>query len=188
MQISTKISTQIVLNQDEIKEAIIDFVKAKTTLPADAKFDVEFEDDLQGDLSAIVDIAANSTEVPVSAVVEALKAQQPKSTRAPKVTAPKPQEPVAETEKPNISENPEDRQDPANPEDPPFDVDPPADGTAVQDPPQTEKPAETPAPVVAAAPKIFPQTGTSAPTPPVEEPDPATKAKSLFANLTKPTN
>ena len=39
MQISTKISTQIVLSQDELKQAAIEFVKANTEVPADATFD-----------------------------------------------------------------------------------------------------------------------------------------------------
>jgi len=188
MQISTKISTQIVLSQDELKTAAIEFIKTRTEVPADATFEVDFADDTADTnlLTAIIDITGT-----IAAVTSAEKpARKPRADKSKPAEEPNVATTVTEAnvntttmsevleaagvtvgeeEKPNISTSPEDRQDPADSK-PPFEIDPP-DFSA------TKKAG------------IFGQTETSAPVIPNPEPevDPATKAKSLFANLSKPT-
>lgn len=195
MKISTQISTQIILNQAELTEAIIEYIKARTDLPSDSKYAVDFEDDVANpnDLTAVVNITAATGGTVVPAATAPSKPAKTRNS-TPRATAPATVEtaPVAEPvvtaadpdvdtalvneSRANITANPEDRQDPdtAEPltsEDVPFDVDTPAASGA--------------APVT----KIFAEAHTSAPpTPTEEEPDPATKVKSLFANLAKPAN
>lgn len=188
MQISTQISTQVILNQDDLTEAIIEYIKARTDLPADSKFAVDFEDDVVNphDLTAVVNITAATNTAAAPATTSKPATTPRKAKPAAATAAPAPVTTVVEqpVEQPNISAAPEDRQDPNQPEDPPFDVEEPA------------KAAEIPVQAVvksldsatSSTPKIFPDTTTSAPTPKIEEVDPAVKAKSLFANLSKPTN
>lgn len=179
MQISTKISTQIVLSQDELKEAAIDYVKARTEVPADATFEVDFADDQKGDLTAIIDITGTTL-----VAADKPKPTRPRATPKPKdepKDGTKEEEPVVEAQgepepEPALRTDPENRQDPNNP-DPPSEEEPPF---------ETEKPVEKVE--VKPTSKIFPDTTTSAPTPPKAEPDPAVNVKSLFANLSKPTN
>lgn len=176
MKISTQITTQIVLNQAELTEAIIDYIKARTELPADSKFAVDFEDDTTttpADLTAVVNITG-STGATVAPVTT--KATRKVSAKAAPAAAPAEVETAPETT-PNISAQPEDRKDPAveaaNDEvSPPFDTEvavPNFNGAAPE-----------------AAVKIFPETGTSAPSLATQSEEPPKPVKSLFANLTKP--
>lgn len=187
MQISTQISTQIILNQGELTEAIIEYIKARTDLPADSKFAVEFEDDVNSDLTAVVSITGSSAATGAPVVTPKAAAKPARAPKPAVVAAPAVNANVVATveEQPNITANPEDRKDP---NDPPFEVDPTTESEVVNT--AEAKPAETPTGLgTSAATKIFPDANTSAPTPPaVEEPDPKVKAKSLFANLAKPTN
>lgn len=183
MQISTKVSTQVILSQDELKAAAIEFVKTNMEVPTDAAFEVDFADDVKGDLTAIIDITGTISSAP------APKAKA--STRAAKATPAqvKPAEAADTATQANISASPEDRQDPDAT--PPFEVDPEPETQPEPEAAQAEEPAPAPAAAAAndskpATPKIFPDTSSSAPVPPKAEEDPTVKAKSLFANLTRP--
>lgn len=185
MQISTKVSTQVILTQDELKEAAIEFVKARTPVPSDATFVVDFADDQRGDLTAIIDITG--TMLDTGGKSRSSRAEKPKTAVV--NTAPAPATTPVE-EKPNISSNPENRVDPGNQDEPENTAEEPLvdeTGSAPQTPATTTPAAEVGSTPATGGPlKIFPNLHSSAPTPPKPEEDPTVKAKSLFANLTKP--
>lgn len=183
MQISTKISTQVILSQNELKEAAIEFVKNRTDVPADAKFEVDFADDERADLTAIIDISGTmlptANDKPSTGRTRAPKADKPATTTT--QTAPPPAETPVETppETPVVTEE----TTPATPE---------QTGDVSDSPlPDDEKVVETTKQVIPATTspigRIFPDIKTSAP-PVKEEEDAGDKVKSLFANFTKPTN
>lgn len=172
MQIQSRVATVITLNQDEIDQAVIEFVKSRTTLGADAKFKVEYDDAVEGnDLTATVSVdAIVEQESEFDKFKAPVKPRGPRIVRNSEKTQPEPEAPAPLTSQ-QASEP-----DKVKPNDPPFDPDPP------------KTPAEPAAETVPPTTKIFTQTESSAPpTPAAEEPDPATKAKSLFANLAKPS-
>lgn len=179
MQISTMISTRVILSEAELKEAAIEFVKSRTEVPTDATYVVEFEDDHDGDLITFVDITGTAGSTgPVTPA-----ADKPKATRAPKTTVTKAPEPVVETLQLVAATQTEDL---------PFveDVAKIVEQLKVEETQAAEAEAELETPKVETKPlgRIFPDTTNSAPVLPVEEVDPTVKAKSLFANLSKPTN
>lgn len=177
MQISTMISTRVILSEAELKEAAIEFVKSRTEVPTDATYVVEFEDDHDGDLITFVDITGTAGSTgPVTPA-----ADKPKATRGPKTI--KTPELVAETIQ-TVAET--------QTEDLPFveDVAKIVEQLKVEETQAAEAEAEPETPKAETKPlgRIFPDATNSAPVLPVEEVDPTVKAKSLFANLTKPTN
>ena len=170
MQIST--STRIVLSQDELKEAAFAFVMAK--MPTmDAKYTVEFEDDDNGDLTAVINIQSEDGSD--------LAKPEPKKTRGRKASSVKAAEPVVEVD---AEDDAKDEYSEGSQE--------PTEDSATEAPEETDTKEETAdeAPVAAEAPsnKIFPDIGTSAPATAKPETPPAASPKSLFANLTKPVN
>jgi hypothetical protein len=174
MQISTArvvTVTQVILNQDELKEAVLAFIKAKVELAAapDAKIDVEFADDDKGDLAGFIDITSTAGDLPAEKPAPTTKpASKPRSTKPIPAPAPLPAATIEAAPEPEVKDEP------------PFDVDPPKPETAPVQEPAKAKP-------VTATTKIFPDVSTSAPPPPpAAEVDPTVKAKSLFANLGKP--
>lgn len=169
-----KISTKVVLNEAEIKEAVVEYLGAKLDLPGTPTFTVDFADDTGEDLNAIVDIVSDDAEPKVK--------DQPKA--APKATGrgKKAAEPVqAETAAVAADKAPW--------EEPAAVTEEPATESAETE--KVEEAVETNVvPIAAAAPKsagIFPSAQTSAPEPAKPVADPVA-AKSLFANLTKPAH
>jgi hypothetical protein len=181
MQISTMISTRVILSEAELKEAAIEFVKARTEVPADATFAVDFEDDNAGDLTAVVDITGTAG----SAGTTTPAADKPKATRSPKTTVTKTPEPAAETK----AEEPPFVEDLVSIEEAKVIEQLKVEETQAEEVQVAEPQPENAKVETKSIGRIFPETSTSAPpAPPPEEVDPAVKAKSLFANLSKPTN
>lgn len=200
MQISTRVvsSTQIILNQDDISAAIDAFVRAQASISDDAKVDIDFKGALEASSEISVEVISESLEGAVGNQVRERGKPAPGSGRTRRTkeeiaedeeaekaeragNEPTP-EPVAET-KPNISATPEDRQDPAV-EEPAAEV---VETKADEPPFEPDNAVEETEPKPTTGLSIFTSTKTSAPPAPVaEEPTPEVKAKSLFANLTKP--
>jgi hypothetical protein len=208
MKISTKlqIHTHIVLTQDELRDVITDHIKTRIELdlPVDAEFVIDFADDDAGDLTALIDITstAEMNESSRNQVPNAKRGPYKIKTVDPKTATSKPRTPT-QSEKSETPETPEEPkteagvQVEAEEDDIPFDPDSPKKDVAVAVAvavPEKVEPATPEDEAIAMAPhqttkRIFAQTTTSAP-PAVPELDldPTVKAKSLFANLAKPTN
>lgn len=177
MQISTQM--KVVLTQEELKRAAIDYVMNSLGKEEDVNnFTVEFEDDSKGDLTAIINIetseddGAGREEKKVVRRGRRTKAQIEEDNKKAAVEAAEAAQSSESTAeepkeaKPSISTDPENRQE-------------------VQEEPA--KPVEETA--TSNVTKIFPDNiSSAAPSTPVPEVDPAVAAKSLFANLTKPTH
>jgi hypothetical protein len=152
-----QISTQVVLSEIELKEAAADYVRANMVLAENSEISVEFVDSEAGELTAVVLVSSGG-----SAPAKSVKAAE-KPAPAPKKDKPR-REPVKaeakEEAKAAISTG-EERKAPDD--EPPFEVEAPK-----------------------TAPKIFPDASTSAPAS-LPQPDVSATAKSLFANLIKPT-
>ncbi|RUX60175.1 hypothetical protein [Mesorhizobium sp. M7A.F.Ca.CA.002.12.1.1] len=177
-----QIKMQAVLAQLELEEAVRLFVRQEFPAAADQNITVTFEDDKDGNLTAlaVVDNAVGGAEP---------AGQKPKTTgrgkkaaaAAATVAADVKEDEIEQTENQvestEVAEAGEQTAAAAGGPDntPPFDV----------DETKTAQPNE----VQASAPlKIFPDlTSSAAPSTPKPATDPAVAAKSLFANLTKPT-
>ncbi|RWB40479.1 MAG: hypothetical protein EOQ44_25410 [Mesorhizobium sp.] len=194
-----QIKMQAVLAQSELEEAVRLYVRQELPAADGQNITVEFEDDKNGNLTAIVVIDnAEGGEAPATAN------QKPKTTRK-KAAAPAtaPAEQASEQKTAEIYEQSESAAEAA--QDLPWKEDEPKDPGEAQttivaeaEKPVTqpnEIPAETaklfttsePAAAPAATNKIFPDPDSSAAPSAPPKIDPAAQAKSLFANLTKPT-
>ncbi|AZO48038.1 hypothetical protein [Mesorhizobium sp. M4B.F.Ca.ET.058.02.1.1] len=176
-----QIKMRAVLSQAELEEAVRLFVRQELPSATDQNITVTFEDDKDGNLTAAVDIdSADGGEAP---------SQKPKTTRKKAIQGAKDATVVAEQaseEKPaettaNVQEESESAADASK--DLPWKED--AAGT---DQPivKEDKPVTQPNEIPAETTKIFPDAVSSA-APSAPKPDTAAAAKSLFANLTKPT-
>jgi hypothetical protein len=163
-----KISTQVTLNQKELDEAVVAYVADKMGLQENAEVTVEFVDDdrNKGELQAIVNISAGG-EAPTKPAAKAAPAPKRERAKAERVKA------EAEQPKAAITSTPEGENVKA------------AISTGEErKAPDDEPPFAVEAPKT--APKIFPDASTSAPAS-LPQPDVSATAKSLFANLIKPT-
>lgn len=164
------INMQIVLNQLEMEEAIRNFVRTEVPVAEDQNITVIFEDDKDGNLQAIVVVERGGVVIDEP---KPAKATRTRKTNTPvKAAAPEP-----ETEEDAIEAEQAEQA---------------AETTVAamtQDEPETvsngEAKSADPAPVNPM--KIFPETGTSAPVT-HKAVEPTVAAKSLFANLVKPTH
>jgi hypothetical protein len=176
MKISTQISKQIILSQEELREAAINFALTQTELPG-SSIKVEFEDDDNGDLTAIINVKAEDVGEQDEPKVAAKPRGRPRKEPA-AVAAPVQQEIIQTTVAP-----PEAMTEAAA--DVPWIQNlPPVQEAPVAD----EKPVNaTPVELPEKKNAIFPDIKSSAP---VAQGAPVAvgNAKSLFANLTKPTH
>jgi len=185
MQISTQVmtTTRIILNQKEIEDALIAYLRSKTEIPNNVKFDIDIGDNADKELEGEITIFGGS-DIPFdSPFTEDTKpAAEPKrrggkGTQAETrqtFTVPDEQEAVEDTDGKTTGET---RQ-----------VELPATVAANEPKPDAPK-VETEAKPAMITAKIFPDPATSAAYTPVPaEPSPEVKAKSLFANLVKPAN
>jgi hypothetical protein len=172
-----KISTQIVLNQDELTEAVVAYVTAQGFVPEGASTEVGFDMGLSDGASSTVTIDAGEEAKDEKKSDTPAK---PKATRAPRKPAAAAAEPVVEpvvlTEVLAKDELPwkEDQ----------------AEADAVEEEKEltgAKTAQEIPDAPKAAAPAIFANAKSSA-APETPKPSPVMSAKSLFANLTPPAN
>jgi hypothetical protein len=172
-----KISTQIVLNQDEMTEAVLAYVVAQGFVPEGATTEVAFDMGLSDGASSTVTIDAG--EEAKGEKKSESQANKPKVTRAPRkpaaaavetVGGQQSQEPVSEP----LAATDNGGEGQTQAEEPPFDVDTPAEV-------KEDAPAKT------TAPAIFANAKSSA-APETPKPSPVMSAKSLFANLSPPAN
>lgn len=218
---------QIILNQEEMMEAVKEMVHQQITINDDQEVEVVFETDEENQVYAVIEISKPKDEpAPTKATTQnkprAKRGTRQKNTKASESSESSPSnendQESSDSEKPPMYPLPDqvmtyDPQSEANGgvpipapaqnqvDPPPFDPDPPKpEGQPETDAASPTTPLPdlgTPEPVsenqTSAAPvslmptgnKIFPEQGTSAAATPVPEPDPATAAKSLFANLTR---
>lgn len=186
-----QINMQAVLSQPELEDAIREYVKAQIPLQGDPAITVTFEDDAEGNLTAIVVIEKGGvaedkpketktrSRKPAAAANPALveAANEAKALNA-----------TEEEAKLNISAGTEDREEPVVEKDePPFEVE---DSTAKEDA-KAEAQAVANEKEAPKTPSIFPSTLSSAPAAASNTAPngaPTTSPTSLFANLKKPTN
>lgn len=181
MKISTQISTQIVLSEEELREAVIAFVTANAEVPENPEFTVDFEDPNGDNLEAIVNIKGG-----IEAVGKPAKPKQTRTRKSNNAGALVTVEAAvaaaeANQEQEAVASEPESEivQETAADDTPPFVVDEPAAGVIAAEP---EPETKLPDPVKSS---IFPDLKSSvASTPPAPAPAP-NAAKSLFANLVK---
>lgn len=178
-----QIKMQAVLSQLDLEEAVRLFVRQEFPAAADQNITVTFEDDKEGNLTAlaVVDNAAGGAE-PAS--------QKPKATGRGKKAAAAAATVAADAKEDENQAQEEGQQAPW--EDPANTAEAEAHETAVaahEADRNTTIAAETAVPqTTGATTKIFPDlTSSAAPATPKPAVDPASAAKSLFANLTKPT-
>lgn len=183
-----KINMQIVLDSEEVKEAVRQFVYEKVSAAGDSPLIIEFPglDDI--DINAVVTIDADDDEVPsTTKAEESFKASSGKRTRrtraqieADEAAAKAPvSRTVAVHEAVEIIngliKESDDIINDVTDDKPPFDVDEKADTVLIFKPNGTTETVQ-----------IFPNVGTSAPVMPQPEIPANVGAKSLFANLSSP--
>ncbi|MER9436708.1 hypothetical protein NKJ04_17595 [Mesorhizobium sp. M0618] len=180
---------QIILTNSEIESALRETILSQITIREDQKIHIRIEETDDNGHIAVIDVlkAGDEPSSGTGGGTKGTDTAKPKGTRTkkPAVAA---EAPAASQAADSTEETTEEVVETAESlgtvseqtaavvdTKPPFDV----------DEPETTQPNEVPAPV---AMKIFPDlTSSAAPATPKPAVDPAVAAKSLFANLTKPT-
>lgn len=196
-----KISSLVVLNQDEMREASIAFVKTQMDIADTAVIDVEFYFDPNNQIVASLKINSDGEIGGEGEKKPDTQPTKPRATRTPRKTPTAPQEnqgqdpvvePVAERDDgKSEGEVVDANEDKA--EELPWSEDNDAPAVtansiiaAAQAAAAQQEAAATPAAMIT-APKIFENPSSSA-APSTPKPEPVMSAKSLFANLKAPVN